>query len=192
MGIVEGEPSTQSGCVQAKRERFDRTARIRRVSTTDRSPETSGRALGGPGHEHPIEDYLCLALYTASRSVTGLYRELLDELELTYPQYLVMRLLWQRGAVPVKDIGAALALDYGTLSPLLKRLEARGLIRRVRRSDDERSVEITLTDAGDAMRLNAERVPTEVSRAIGLDEQASEELRTTLRQLTNAVNAAAS
>jgi MarR family transcriptional regulator, organic hydroperoxide resistance regulator len=162
------------------------------VSTTDRSPTTRSRASAGPNHDVPIEDYLCLALYTASRAVTGLYRELLEELDLTYPQYLVMRLLWQRGAVPVKNIGAALALDYGTLSPLLKRLEARGLIRRVRRSDDERSVEITLTDAGDAMRPRAERIPTELSRAIGLDEQANEELRATLRQLTNAVNAAAS
>jgi MarR family transcriptional regulator, organic hydroperoxide resistance regulator len=162
------------------------------VSTTDRSQTTRGRASAGANHDVPIEDYLCLALYTASRAVTGLYRELLEELDLTYPQYLVMRLLWQRGAVPVKNIGAALALDYGTLSPLLKRLEARGLVRRVRRSDDERSVEITLTDAGDAMRPRAERIPTELSRAIGLDEQANEELRATLRQLTNAVNAAAS
>jgi MarR family transcriptional regulator, organic hydroperoxide resistance regulator len=162
------------------------------VSTPKRSPTTRGRASAGSNHELPIEDYLCLALYTASRAVTGLYRELLHELDLTYPQYLVMRLLWQRGAVPVKTIGAALALDYGTLSPLLKRLEARGLIRRVRRSDDERSVEITLTDAGDAMRPKAEHVPDELNRAIGLDEQANEELRATLRQLTNAVNAAAS
>jgi DNA-binding MarR family transcriptional regulator len=165
---------------------------MRPVSTTDRNPTTRSRASAGPNHELPIEDYLCLALYTASRSVTGLYRELLDELNLTYPQYLVMRLLWQRGAAPVKGIGATLALDYGTLSPLLKRLETRGLIRRLRRSDDERSVEITLTDAGEAMRPNAERVPTELSRAIGLDEQATEELLATLRQLTNAVNAAAS
>jgi DNA-binding MarR family transcriptional regulator len=162
------------------------------VSTTDRNPTTRGRTSAGAGHELPIEDYLCLALYTASRAVTGLYRELLDALDLTYPQYLVMRLLWQRGAVPVKDIGAALALDYGTLSPLLKRLEARGLIRRVRRSDDERSVTIILTDAGDAMRPRAERVPIELSRAIGLDEHATEQLRATLRQLTNAVNAGAS
>jgi DNA-binding MarR family transcriptional regulator len=162
------------------------------VSTTDRSATTRGRASAAPGDELPIEDYLCLALYTASRAVTGRYRELLDELDLTYPQYLVMRLLWQRGAAPVKDIGAALALDYGTLSPLLKRLEARGLIRRARRSDDERSVKISLTDAGDAMRPRAQRVPTELSRAIGLDEHATEQLRATLRQLTNAVNAAAS
>jgi MarR family transcriptional regulator, organic hydroperoxide resistance regulator len=159
--------------------------------TTPDGP-TASRAEAGPDRELPIQDYLCLALYTASRAVTARYRELLDELDLTYPQYLVMRLLWQRGAVPVKDIGAALALDYGTLSPLLKRLEARGLIRRVRRSDDERSVEITLTDAGDAMHPRAERVPAEISRAIGLDGQASDQLRATLRQLTNTVSAAAS
>jgi DNA-binding MarR family transcriptional regulator len=140
----------------------------------------------------PIEDYLCLALYTASRAVTGLYRELLDGLDLTYPQYLVMRLLWQRGALPVKDIGATLALDYGTLSPLLKRLEARGLIRRVRRSDDERSVEITLTDAGTALRPEAERVPNQLTCALGLDAAASAELRATLRQLAAAVNVPAS
>ena len=141
--------------------------------------------------ETPIEDYLCLALYTASRAVTGLYRELLDELDLTYPQYLVMRVLWQRGALRVKEIGATLALDYGTLSPLLKRLEARGLIRRVRRSDDERSVEVTLTDAGEAMRPRAESVPTELNCATGLDERTAAQLRKTLRRLTDAVNAAA-
>jgi MarR family transcriptional regulator, organic hydroperoxide resistance regulator len=139
--------------------------------------------------EIPIDDYLCLALYTASRSVTGLYRELLDGLDLTYPQYLVMRLLWQRGTVPVKDIGAALALDYGTLSPLLKRLEARGLVRRTRRSDDERSVAIALTEAGEAMRADAERVPNELTCALGLDERETAELRATLRRLTASVSA---
>jgi DNA-binding MarR family transcriptional regulator len=158
------------------------------VSSTDRSATP---APDSTGPETPIEDYLCLALYTASRAVTGLYRQLLAELDLTYPQYLVMRLLWQRGAVPVKDIGGALALDYGTLSPLLKRLEARGLIRRARRSDDERSVEIALTDAGEAMHAKAERVPTELSCAMGLDERATNELRATLRRLTAAVNAPA-
>jgi MarR family transcriptional regulator, organic hydroperoxide resistance regulator len=138
--------------------------------------------------EPPIDEYLCLALYTASRAVTGLYRDLLDELELTYPQYLVMRLLWQRGPVPVKDIGAALALDYGTLSPLLKRLEARGLIHRTRRSDDERSVEIALTEAGEAMRTEAAQVPTELTCALGLDERETAELRATLRRLTESVS----
>ena len=137
--------------------------------------------------EIPIDDYLCLALYTASRAVTGLYRDLLDELGLTYPQYLVMRLLWQRGAVPVKDIGAALQLDYGTLSPLLKRLEAAGLVRRARRTDDERSVEIALTAAGEALRANATEVPTKLTCAMGLDDHAATELRATLRDRKSVV-----
>ena len=118
--------------------------------------------------ETPIDEYVCLALYTASRAVTGLYRELLDELELTYPQYLVMRLLWQRGPVPVKDIAATLQLDYGTVSPLLKRLEAAGLLRRTRRRDDERSVEIALTEAGQAMRAKADNVPTDLLQPVDM------------------------
>jgi len=138
----------------------------------------------------PIEDYLCLALYTASRSVTGLYRDLLDGLGLTYPQYLVMRLLWQKGPQPVKEIAAVLQLDYGTLSPLLKRLEAAGLITRLRRREDERSVQIALTRAGDAMRTRADTVPDRLTCAMGLDEQASRDLLHTLRNLTAVVTSA--
>ena len=136
--------------------------------------------------EVSIEDYLCLALYTASRSVTGLYRDLLDGLGLTYPQYLVMRLLWQKGPQPVKDIASVLRLDYGTLSPLLKRLEAAGLITRLRRRDDERSVEIELTRAGEAMRAEAKDVPDRLTCAIGLGEQATRELLDTLRNISAA------
>jgi MarR family transcriptional regulator, organic hydroperoxide resistance regulator len=150
----------------------------------------NGSPSAGANGEVPIEDYLCLALYTASRAVTGFYRDVLAELELTYPQYLVMRLLWQRGPTPVKEIGATLALDYGTLSPLLKRLEARGLVRRERRSDDERSVEISLTADGDAMAPKVEGVPTDLTCAVGLDEHATDELMSTLRQITDSVTAA--
>ena len=150
---------------------------------------SDSEATGPPQDEVPIEDYVCLALYTASRSVTGLYRELLRDLDLTYPQYLVMRLLWQRGSAPVKDVAAVLALDYGTLSPLLKRLEARGLIRRVRRPDDERSVEIRLTDAGTAMRAEASGVPDELTCALGLDDRAITQLRTALHELTASLGA---
>ena len=140
----------------------------------------------------PIEDYLCLALYTASRSVTGLYRDdLLDGLGLTYPQYLVMRLLWQKGPRPVKEIASVLQLDYGTLSPLLKRLEAAGLITRLRRREDERSVEIGLTEAGEAMRTAAKNVPDRLTCAVGLDDQAIQELLDTLRNVTAAVTGAA-
>jgi MarR family transcriptional regulator, organic hydroperoxide resistance regulator len=140
--------------------------------------------------ELPIDEYLCLALYTASRAVTGVYRELLDDLELTYPQYLVMRLLWQRGAMPVKDIGAALQLDYGTLSPLLKRLEATGLVSRARRADDERSVDVQLTDAGEALRARATEIPRKLSCALGLDARAANDLSAALRQLTASVRPA--
>lgn len=137
----------------------------------------------------PLEDYICLALYSASRAVTGLYRDLLADTGLTYPQYLVMRLLWQRGAMPVKDIGGALELDYGTLSPLLKRLEAAGLVRRARRADDERSVEVSLTEAGEAMRAKAVDVPRQLSEAIGLDASAVAELHATLRRMTTSIHA---
>jgi DNA-binding MarR family transcriptional regulator len=139
--------------------------------------------------EIPIDEYLCLALYTASRAVTARYRELLAELDLTYPQYLVMRLLWQRGAVPVKDIAATLQLDYGTLSPLLKRLETAGLVRRTRRADDERSVEIALTKEGEALRAKADDVPADLLCAMGLDDDGATALRTTLAQMTASLNA---
>src|SRR3981081_1876070 len=102
-----------------------------------------------------LEDQLCFALYAASRAVTGLYRPLLEELGLTYPQYLVMLVLWGRGSVPVKDLGATLQLDYGTLTPLLKRLETHGLLRRERRAEDERSGLITLTAQGAGLQERA-------------------------------------
>ncbi len=140
--------------------------------------------------EIPIEDYVCLALYTASRSVTGLYRELLGELGLTYPQYLVMRLLWQKGSQPVKEIAAALRLDYGTLSPLLKRLQAADLVTRVRRQDDERSVEIALTPAGEEMRALAESVPDRLDCALGLNEETTRELLQALKGVTASVTGA--
>jgi DNA-binding MarR family transcriptional regulator len=102
-----------------------------------------------------------------------------------------MRLLWQRGPVPVKDIAATLQVDYGTLSPLLKRLEAAGLLRRTRRPDDERSVEIALTEAGQAMRVRADRVPGDLLCAMGLNDRTAAQLRATLKQLTASVNEAA-
>jgi DNA-binding MarR family transcriptional regulator len=137
----------------------------------------------------PIEDYLCLALYSASRAVTSLYRDLLPELGLTYPQYLVMRVLWQKGPQPVKEIATVLQLDYGTLSPLLKRLEAADLVTRSRRPDDERSVEIALTGAGEAMRETAQDVPARLTAALALDEQTTKQFIETLKHVTHAANA---
>lgn len=87
-----------------------------------------------------LDDQLCFALYAASRAVTARYRPLLDALQLTYPQYLVMLVLWEQDSISVRDLGTALQLESSTLSPLLKRLEANGLLRRERRPEDERSV----------------------------------------------------
>jgi MarR family transcriptional regulator, organic hydroperoxide resistance regulator len=138
-----------------------------------------------------LDAQLCFDLYAASRAVTGLYRSLLQDLGLTYPQYLVMLVLWERGAVPVKDLAAALQLDYGTLSPLLKRLEANGLVRRERRADDERSVLVAPTGDGDALRERARHVPGALSEAMGLPPEEFEGLRRGLRTLTANVTRAA-
>lgn len=139
------------------------------------------------GNQIPIEDYICLALYRASRAVTGLYRDLLSDLRLTYPQYLVMRLLWQRGALAVGEIGDALGLDYGTLSPLLKRLQSAGLLERSRRTEDERSVEIALTAEGHALEAQSLAIPDKLNCALGLNEQDALALKQKLSQLTASV-----
>ncbi|PXY35469.1 MarR family winged helix-turn-helix transcriptional regulator [Prauserella flavalba] len=136
-----------------------------------------------------LDDQVCFALYAASRAVTALYRPLLDDLGLTYPQYLVLLALWEHDALTVKDLGRALQLDSGTLSPLLKRLEKLELVRRERRSDDERSVLVTLTAKGDELRAKAVPLPGLVGDAMGLDGPDLYELRTTLRELTDSVNA---
>jgi DNA-binding MarR family transcriptional regulator len=137
-----------------------------------------------------IDEALCFALYSASRALTGFYRPLLAELGLTYPQYLVLLALWERDGQSVGALGEQLRLDYGTLSPLLKRLEAAGLVRRARRTDDERTVTASLTDAGQALRQHADCIPEQVLAATGLEPDAFEALRDTLTSLTTAVTAA--
>jgi MarR family transcriptional regulator, organic hydroperoxide resistance regulator len=136
-----------------------------------------------------LNDQACFALYAASRALTSLYRPVLEELGLTYPQYLVLLVLWERGSVPVRELGAALHLDYGTLTPLLKRLEAHGFLRRERSASDERSVLITLTEPGTALQDRARSIPAYVANAAGLEPAEFEQLRVLLRKLT--ANAAA-
>jgi MarR family transcriptional regulator, organic hydroperoxide resistance regulator len=137
-----------------------------------------------------LDEALCFALYSASRALTGFYRPRLDELGITYPQYLVLLALWERDGVAVGALAERLRLDYGTLSPLLKRLQAAGLITRERRADDERSVTIALTEAGRALHARADCIPEEVFAATGLDAESFEALRATLQRLTAAVTAA--
>ncbi|UQE75002.1 MarR family transcriptional regulator [Gordonia sp. PP30] len=115
-----------------------------------------------------LDRQVCFALAVANRSVLKIYRRLLDPLGLTHPQYLVMLALWEHDHLAVKDLGALLQLDSATLSPLLKRLEANGLLQRRRRDDDERSVDIVLTDAGLALREEALKIPGQVVAALGV------------------------
>ncbi|WP_279571450.1 MarR family transcriptional regulator [Streptomyces sp. 8K308] len=131
-----------------------------------------------------LDDQLCFALYAASRAVTNRYRPLLEGLGLTYPQYLVLLVLWEHGTVPIKDIGAALQLDYGTLTPLIKRLESAGLVRRERRPDDERTVLVTVTEQGQELRERARTVPTAIGDAMGLTPAQFDEVRRLLRLVT--------
>ena len=137
-----------------------------------------------------LDQALCFALYSASRAVTGFYRPRLDELGITYPQYLVMLALWERDGLAVGALAQRLRLDYGTLSPLLKRLQAAGLVARTRRTEDERSVTVTLTEAGRALRSRAQYLPDQVVAATGLEPAAFEALRETLGRLICAVAAA--
>ncbi|MFE9625111.1 MarR family winged helix-turn-helix transcriptional regulator [Streptomyces sp. NPDC006527] len=146
----------------------------------DRAAETTEGSL-------LLDDQLCFALYAASRAVTARYRPLLDELGLTYPQYLVMLVLWEQDSISVRDLGAALRLESSTLSPLLKRLEASGLLRRERRPDDERSVAIRLTDAGARLQERARTVPLAIGDAMGLTVEQDAMAKQLLRLISSNV-----
>lgn len=137
-----------------------------------------------------LDDQLCFALYAASRAMTSCYRPMLDELGLTYPQYLVMLVLWERGDTPVTGIGNALQLETGTLSPLLKRLEAMGLVTRTRQSDDERSVLVALTAAGRELEGSTAAVQKRIGEASGMSWPEMSALRETLHELTDRLRAA--
>jgi DNA-binding MarR family transcriptional regulator len=138
-----------------------------------------------------LDQQICFSLHAASRAFNGVYRVILKDLGLTYPQYLVMLVLWEHGDLPVKKLGEHLRLDSGTLSPLLKRLEATGLVRRERSTRDERSVEVRLSEEGAALRERALQVPRRIAAATGFDVDEIRELRTRLDELTTALDAAA-
>ena len=124
-----------------------------------------------------LDMQFCFALYSASHAMTKTYKPLLDRLGLTYPQYLVMLVLWEQDEILVKDIGARLFLDSGTLTPLLKRLEANGLVERNRDPQDERQVRISLSAEGRALRAKAQQIPEQVLCASGQEPGALGQLR---------------
>ena len=119
-----------------------------------------------------LDNQLCFALYSASLAMTKAYKPLLDALGLTYPQYLVMLVLWEHGSQSVSELGERLYLDSGTLTPLLKRMEAGELLSRARSTDDERRVQVSLTPAGRKLKARAARIPECMLAASGcaLDE----------------------
>lgn len=124
-----------------------------------------------------VSDLLCFDLYSASRQMTAAYRPLLDEHDLTYPQYLVLLALWERDGQSVKELSTRLHLDYGTLSPLVKRLEARGRVVRARNPADERSTLVTLTDEGAGLRPLAERIYAHGAEVLDMSESDIADLR---------------
>lgn len=137
-----------------------------------------------------LDNQICFAVYSAAHAFNRVYKPLLDRLGLTYPQYLVMLVLWEHDDVPLKDIGERLFLDSGTLTPLLKRLEAADLVNRTRSTEDERQVLIALTPKGQALREKARAVPQAIlaSSACSLGELSS--IKNDIVALRDRLNAA--
>lgn len=138
-----------------------------------------------------LDDFLCFAVYSAGHAFNRVYKPLLDALGLTYPQYLAMVGLWAKDDQTVGELGARLALESSTLTPLLKRLEGMGLITRRRDTKDERQVRVALTPAGAALRRQAEAIPDCVMRATGMSEDALRRLLADVSTLRANLEAAA-
>ncbi len=130
-----------------------------------------------------LEHQLCFALHSATRAITGCYRPLLDEIGLTYSQYMVMLALWEHDTMVLRELGAMLHLDSATLSPMLKRLERAGLVTRERGADDERMLHVTITDAGRRLRHRASAAQRSVEQATGLDRSTLAALRDQLNDV---------
>ena len=130
-----------------------------------------------------LDNQLCFPLYAASRRIIKLYRPVLDPLGLTYTQYITLLALWERDGETVKVLGERLFLDSGTLTPLLKKLEAQGLIERERSHEDERNVLVRLTDRGRALKVQAAEVPAKVAQCVNLSMEDAKELHRLLHVL---------
>ncbi|WP_425383168.1 MarR family winged helix-turn-helix transcriptional regulator [Rossellomorea oryzaecorticis] len=134
-----------------------------------------------------LENQICFKIYTAEREITRLYRGLLEEIGVTYPQYLALLVLWEKERITVKELGKKLFLDSGTLTPMLKRMESNGLLSRERSKEDERSVIISLTEKGASLKEKASCIPTRLLDSIDLEggelEQFNQTLTTILSKL---------
>lgn len=135
-----------------------------------------------------LEDHLCFSLYACSRAILRLYRPFLDELQLTYPQYLVLLTLWEKQQLTIKALGEALDLDTGTLTPLLKRMEGAGLLERRRDSVDERVVNIRITEQGKALQEKATCIPQSLLASSGMSLDEIQKLNVMIKHLMQQVN----
>lgn len=144
-----------------------------------------------PPSAEELDELLCFDLYAAQRAVTAAYRPVLGRLGLTYPQYLVLVLLWGRGEATVREVAEALRLDHGTLTPLLRRMEGAGLLTRTRGRTDERTVLVGLTPAGADLERHRDDVQCQIADAIGLHERDMATLQRLLRRVEDATRAAA-
>ena len=142
------------------------------------------------GPSPTIDQMLCFAVYAAGHAFTRFYKPRLDALDLTYPQYLVFLVLWEKDNLTVKALGERLFLDSGTITPLIKRLETRGLVQRQRDEDDERQVRILLTGEGRALKAKAAAIPLAVIQGTGLSAEKVETLRHDLLALRERLDGA--
>jgi DNA-binding MarR family transcriptional regulator len=158
----------------------------------ERQDEMTDRTLKQaiPEEEKRLERQLCFAVYATAHAFTRAYKPILDRVGLTYPQYLVMLVLWEKSRLPVKAIGEQLDLDSGTLSPLLKRLEQNGLIARARDPKDERQVNVSLTEKGNALKGEADTIMTAIGEAAGCGMEEIASLREQLHRLRSNLTAA--
>ncbi|KQM34203.1 MarR family winged helix-turn-helix transcriptional regulator [Chryseobacterium sp. Leaf201] len=140
-------------------------------------------------HQNPprLGNQLCFPLYVISKEMTGLYRPFLDELDITYPQYLVMMVLWENDGLTVNQIGEKLYLDSGTLTPLLKRLESKHFITRQRKKEDERVVEVFLSETGTLLKQKACEIPRKIQEKLNLTENDLAELKETVQKILNKI-----
>ncbi len=133
-----------------------------------------------------LENQLCFPLYVASRNVIRRYKPLLDKYNLTYTQYIALMVLWEHDSINVKELGEKLYLDSGTLTPLLKNLESKGILKRVRLSSDERNLSISLTDKGKSLKDKLIDVPCEIGKCINISEEEAKSLYSILYKIINA------
>lgn len=134
-----------------------------------------------------LDNQICFPLYVIAKEITGLYRPFLEEIDITYPQYLVLMVLWENDGLGVSHIGEKLFLDSGTLTPLLKRLETKGIIDRKRKKEDERVVEVFLTEAGKQLQKKACEIPGKIQNKIGVETEDLIHLKETIQKILNKI-----